>query len=103
MKLIKIIGDLWDLSIFQEVYNKIDNLNEKEKDELKEIILSKNYSSSRFRTYSDNRTRSKAKAHIEIIVNGLPQINSYVIYHNNKGFFCTVQQRKIYLQDLINK
>jgi len=98
MKLLKIEGKPYEITVFQDVF-------EPEKEELKEINESlvdmvrgqKNFCRFRVRMYSDYKIRTRGYAWIEI----KPMINEcYIIYLDRKGFYCNVQKHKVYLKDI---
>ncbi|MBO7043617.1 hypothetical protein J6W34_03610 [bacterium] len=101
MKLIKIEGKPYEITIFQESpYEPKKDADYKELDEnLIEIVTCKrkDFNSGRTRIYSDYKIRTKGYAWIEI----KPLINEkYCIYLDKKGFYCNVLKHKIYLKDI---
>lgn len=102
MKLIRIDGKIWELSILWD-----DKYADNEKDETS--LMQKNIRAIQglgwykgiVRVLSGNAVKSKATAVIETTVNGLPHQMSYDIYHNSKGFFCKVQRERVFLSDII--
>lgn len=102
MKLIKIEGNIWELSTLQsDEYSNSEN--DKTTLEEKNIKAIKNQGWFRgiVRTIANHGVKSKAKAIVEVIVNGLPTQIEYEIYHNSKGFFCKIQGSRVFLVDII--
>ena len=103
MKIVKIDGELWNLTREQECYTvKETHLDSIGLPEINRQIIQCNtiYSNGSVRLLANEGVRSRAYAFIEIIVRGLPQQFKYVIYHDKKGFFCIVKSKKYYLKDL---
>lgn len=103
IRLIKIDGKIWELSILWEPHgwDKTDEMS----------LDSQNYNAilgrdikprGLGRVLSNNTVVSKARAIVEISINGLPSQNIYAIYHSSKGFYCNIQKRRVYLKDLIS-
>jgi hypothetical protein len=104
MKLIKINGRIWELTILQsEEY--VDS--EKDDTELNVknscAIQGLGWFRGIVRVLSGNKVKSKATAVIETTVSGLPHQMTYEVYHNSKGFYCIVQRERIFLKDLIEE
>jgi hypothetical protein len=104
MKLIRIEGKIWELSIlwddkYAESENDESTLHEKNM----RAIQGKGWFRGIVRVLAGNAVKSKAMAVIETTVNGLPHQMSYEIYHNSKGFFCKVQKQRVFLNDLVVK
>jgi hypothetical protein len=98
-RLVKIVGNLWELTILQITpYDKTDGHEE----EINKAIIMGYDGCNRgcIRFLAKNGVRSKADAIIEILVNGLPQQKYYAVYHNSKGFYSKVQGKIVYLKDL---
>lgn len=100
MKLIKIEGKIYDLTIlWNPVYESRLSLDEQNLRAIKgnDIV-----------TYGIGRllrpgvVKSKATAIIEIKVNDFPRQELYEIYYTKKGFYCNVQGNRVYLKDIIN-
>jgi hypothetical protein len=102
MKLIRINGKIWDLSIlWSDDY--ADSERDKTDHDTKNIQAIKNlgWFNGIVRTLSNHGVKSKATAIIETVVNGLPTQMEYEIYHNSKGFFCNVQGERVFLEKLL--
>ena len=102
MKLIKINGKIWELSVLWD-----DKYAESENDEIDldekniRVIQGLGWFKGIVRVLSRNGVKSKATAIIETTVNGLPGQMEYEIYHNSKGFFCKVQKERIFLKNIV--
>ena len=99
MRLIKIEGNLWELTTLQSSpYDKTIGYE----NEVNEAILSGRYGCNRgcIRFLSANNVRSLAVAIIELNTNGLPFQEAYTVYHNSKGFYCIVQRQRVFLKDM---
>lgn len=102
MKLIKIEGNIWELTCLQNhkyVSSTYDNTPLEIKNE--QTIKNLGWFRGIIQTIANHGIKSKAIAIIEIDVNGLPTQNRYEIYHNSKGFYCKIQKKRIFLIDLI--
>lgn len=102
VKLIKIEGKIWELSIlssdkYAESENDDTSLDEKNT----RAINGLGWFRGIVHVMAKNQVKSKAHAVIETIVSGHPHQMSYDIYHNSKGFFCKVQGERIFLKDII--
>ncbi|MAR55719.1 MAG: hypothetical protein CMM93_00905 [Rickettsiales bacterium] len=99
MKLITIVGQLWELTILQNTYNKTDRILD---DKLNKNIVSGGFGTDTIRVKAGD-VRSKAKAIIETTVHGLPTHIAYDIYKSSRGFYCNVQRERVYLKDIYDE
>lgn len=99
MKLLKIEGRPYEVTVFQECYEPRQEKDFKELDERSIDMVRgyKDFCRLCVRMYSDYKIRTKGYAWIEI----KPMINEYYcIYLDKKGFYCNVQKHKVYLKDI---
>lgn len=99
MRLVEIVGDLWELTIIQnsKYISTCNGIDQETKNKL--ALKKKNWSGS-VRFLSGNKVKSKAHAVIEIETDGFKREYQYDIYHGSKGFHCKVQGRIVYLIDI---
>lgn len=98
MKLVKIDGNIWELSCLQREYSRTNRNIPVE--EANNRVIDGSDISDVTRVLSGYGVRSEATATIETIVHGLPHQMQYVIYLNSKGFYCKVQNQRIFLKDI---
>jgi len=102
MKLVKICGNIWELTTLQsEEYAMSDNDDTTLERKNSQAIKGHGWHRGIVRVLANRGVKSRATAIIETEVNGLPQQINYDIYHNSKGFFCKVQKQRIFLIDLL--
>lgn len=102
MKLIRVEGKIWELSIlWDNRYAESDGDETPLEQKNLRAIQGLGWHRGIVRILSGNAVKSKAKAVIETTVNGLPHQMSYDIYHNSKGFFCKVQKERVFLKDIL--
>lgn len=104
MKLVSIIGDIWLMTrqqdgCFGQTFSPPEM--DKQTQNIRAIRGENIEWRGGGRLIANNGVRSLAKAVIEINVRGLPQQNTYTIYHDKKGFFCKVQGTRVNLVDLM--
>lgn len=101
MRLLKINGDLWNLSLLQASSEKwADHVPEEANDAL---IRGRSSCYRGIIRFKAGDLRAKATALIEIIVHGFPHQHQYEIYYNKKGFYCIVQKQRIFLKDILEQ
>lgn len=100
VKLIRIEGDIWELSCLQRSY---ENRSQRHfnRDVANIRVINGTDISDVIRVLQGFAVRSKAMAIIETTVRGLPTQMNYDIYLNSKGFFCKVQGKRVFLKDII--
>ena len=98
MRLVKVIGKIWDLTCLTDDRYISDNLTEAEANN--RVIKGLNIGGSAD-VLKGGLVKSKAIAIIEIAVNGYLRQEPYNIYYNKQGFYCNVQNKRIYLRNLI--
>lgn len=100
MKLIEIRGKIWELTVLQSYPYTIDK-NSVTQENIHSMIRGDTFRNGIGRTLASNGVKSRATAIIELTVNKLPQQYEYDKYHNSKGFFCKVKNKRVYLKELI--
>lgn len=99
MRLISVNGNIWELSCLQRAY-ATNGRNMPQAEANRRVIQGKDISDIT-RTLSGFGVRSEATAIIETIVHELPHQMEYDIYLNSKGFFCKVQNQRIFIKDIM--
>ena len=96
MKLVEVRGKLWELTPFQDIYEKTDNKN-CENINLSLIKDKQFFGGGTLRTYADYKVRSKAKALIQVYDYDFREYN---IFFGKGGFYILIKNKKYFLKDI---
>jgi hypothetical protein len=95
MKIVKIEGNLWELTPFQDIYDDVEGENFKNINLF--LIKDKISAISFLRTYADYKIRSKAKVVVQVREH---EFYIYTVYYGKNGFYVLIKNKKYFLKDM---
>lgn len=100
MKIVKIEGNLWELTPFQDIYDDTDGYDNK--DRVNTFLIKQGCETIKgiqgyLRTYADYKVRSKAQVIIQVREH---EFYTYTVYYGKNGFYVLIKNKKYFLKDL---